>query len=561
MKSIEDVEQAYITITQWLAENSTLSPGEVENVKNSGARVAKGFYQMVLTRNDLVQELRDIFAVRFPTDTTEPQLVMQSGIKAVSLCPHHLLPIESVVHYGYITEPGNSVIGLSKFVRIAQVLARRAVIQETYTQDLADVMRLGTVGTHLIGKPVSPHVGVVVNASHGCFDGQTEILTEKGWVRFDKLKQGIRVAQVDLESMQTTLTTPTEYIKYPVKNEGMHYYNSQKTNLFMTDNHRVVLRSSWKHLNSRESSPWEVIEAKDVPSEFYVPTKIDWQGGVSIEDQEFDGMTVRASKYLALLGLYFAEGCNRRNGIEIVQKIGTESHDKMEKLIYSLGFPVSEYVETKWDCKHWYINAPELAQHLLKYGRTCKKMRIPKYVQNAPQEQIQKFMDWYYLGDGDKWHLVKPEAERGHNFVIHTASKKMARDLQLMYFKLGLYCTIQNYEGETFMSERHGLSGMHYKVWQNIGKTREFEGVEGAFLRTSNREIVNYTGNVYCVSVPTGAIVIRRNEKISVIGNCMSCRGVMSPSRTQTSLFTGLLSTPMWRSDFFRGIEETERRG
>lgn len=198
------VSVAYETIVKWIAENSTLSQSEVENVVDSGPRIAKAFGDMVLTREEILCELRKIFSVRFPCETTAPQLVQQSYIRTVSLCPHHLLPVEAVVHYGYVSTPGASVIGLSKFVRIAQTLAKRAVIQEQLTQDLADVMTHGTVGIesivteevpytnpsgslflsrdtdapktftnttinkYNIGEPVSNHVGVVINASHGC---------------------------------------------------------------------------------------------------------------------------------------------------------------------------------------------------------------------------------------------------------------------------------------------------------------------------------------------------------------------------------------------------------
>jgi GTP cyclohydrolase I len=109
---------------------------------------------------------------------------MQGNIRVVCICPHHLLPVEGMVHYGYVTEPGRPVIGLSKLVRIAKLVGRRAVIQEQLAQDLVDVLSEGEIGVeredpqngdtkpsrhkYQIGETVSKNVGVVINAAHGC---------------------------------------------------------------------------------------------------------------------------------------------------------------------------------------------------------------------------------------------------------------------------------------------------------------------------------------------------------------------------------------------------------
>lgn len=91
------------------------------------------------------------------TEDSYDELLVAGPINVWTLCPHHLLPCSFTVHVGYI--PFGKVLGLSKFGRVALALGKRPVIQEQYTQELADTiqLQLGPLG-----------VGVHVVGEHGC---------------------------------------------------------------------------------------------------------------------------------------------------------------------------------------------------------------------------------------------------------------------------------------------------------------------------------------------------------------------------------------------------------
>ncbi|MEM4673770.1 MAG: GTP cyclohydrolase I [Pyrobaculum sp.] len=64
--------------------------------------------------------------------------VVIENIGAVSICEHHLLPILLRVSVAYI--PGEGVPGLSKVIKLVKWAAARPIMQERFTEWLADLL-------------------------------------------------------------------------------------------------------------------------------------------------------------------------------------------------------------------------------------------------------------------------------------------------------------------------------------------------------------------------------------------------------------------------------------
>jgi GTP cyclohydrolase I len=93
----------------------------------------------------------------FPNDEGYDEMVVVKSIPVQSVCEHHLLPFVGVAHVAYV--PGKEILGLSKFARVVDHLARRPQVQERLTQQIA---------THLDERLAPRGVGVVVEAEHTC---------------------------------------------------------------------------------------------------------------------------------------------------------------------------------------------------------------------------------------------------------------------------------------------------------------------------------------------------------------------------------------------------------
>jgi GTP cyclohydrolase I len=101
-------------------------------------------------------------ATAFPNhveDGYDGMLVVRSELKSV--CSHHHQPVTGVAYIGIIA--ADTLIGLSKYTRIAQWCARRGTLQEELCNDIAKEIMKATG---------SKNVGVYIQATHGCCENR-----------------------------------------------------------------------------------------------------------------------------------------------------------------------------------------------------------------------------------------------------------------------------------------------------------------------------------------------------------------------------------------------------
>jgi len=93
--------------------------------------------------------------------------------------------------------------------------------------------------------------------TRSCYDSETEILTEKGWISFPKLKEGVKVATLN-ENGAVEYNVPDEYLVQSYKGNLLRFANA-KYDLCVTPNHWLYVRSKTgklKFLRADEERHW-----------------------------------------------------------------------------------------------------------------------------------------------------------------------------------------------------------------------------------------------------------------------------------------------------------------
>jgi GTP cyclohydrolase I len=93
------------------------------------------------------------------TDPYKGMLVVRAELK--SMCSHHHQTVTGTAYIAVI--PDKRVIGLSKYIRIAQHEARRGTSQEQLC---------GRIAKAISNATESPHVAVYIEARHGCCENR-----------------------------------------------------------------------------------------------------------------------------------------------------------------------------------------------------------------------------------------------------------------------------------------------------------------------------------------------------------------------------------------------------
>lgn len=84
-------------------------------------------------------------------------VVAVTDMRVWSLCEHHMLPFAATLSIGYI--PRDTILGLSKFARIAHKVAHRLQVQERMVNEIADEIMKATG---------SEDVAVIAAGEHLC---------------------------------------------------------------------------------------------------------------------------------------------------------------------------------------------------------------------------------------------------------------------------------------------------------------------------------------------------------------------------------------------------------
>lgn len=320
-----------------------------------------------------------------------------------------------------------------------------------------------------------------------CFSGDTEILTENGFVEF-KMYDGITpVAQYNIETQEISYVDPLDFRMIP--NQKVCVFENENTSLKLTPNHECIIQVQ----NGRKYM-------KKVPFEDLAghgQSKYAW---VNAGYYKYEKCWFIKDDMTRLVACFVADGSYSESKTQI--RFGFTKKRKIERfrnMVDRLGVDYDEKVQGKLKVTYFTISDFDYVCNMKRYCTADKTLLKPAMTELNPLVYLEEASHW----DGHVNHT---------NLITVSSTNRSTLDsMQIMAVQSGVRARLYKVK-----DERDNVSDT-WTLSYNLNKKplSRFESKD-IDLRTHH----NTNHNVYCVTVPEHNIVIRHNGKVSIQGNC-----------------------------------------
>lgn len=336
----------------------------------------------------------------------------------------------------------------------------------------------------------------LVLGNHDCLDDETEALTRRGWMRFDDIAEDDVVLSRGPDG--EAVWSPIEATISRPHDGPMVRIESRSVDLCATPNHRVLRqRRRW----DKSWTDWELAPASDLPVRMALPVSGSTKTEAPLSDAQIE-----------LAGWILTDGGISKPGARSTQVSIWQSKpvEPITRLLDALGLKYAIHTRHR-DIKEVAGRAlvkpckPQNAINLTADASRSvmvwlpAKGALPAWAMDLSDRQFGVLLDGLVGGDGCWENEGKTVA------VIHGA-KQFLDSVQAAAVAHGW---------RAFISMAREKD---YRL--NLCRTDRW---------TAQRSVVaseeHYTGRVWCLTVPLGNFMVRRNGKAHFTGNCWSGPG------------------------------------
>lgn len=365
-----------------------------------------------------------------------------------------------------------------------------------------------------------------------CYSEDTQVYTDQGWKFFKDLNKTEKVATLNSKNQQLEFQRPIRYIQEFYTGE-MHHYIHSNVDLLVTPNHNMLYipdsgrkeKEQFKFKTSNElfknqrfklfkGCNWKGNNIKYFTLPAY---KNDYGNNGNIKYRR-SSKKIPIELWIQFLAWYLSEGSVSTGMINIGQAktslYTAEIKYIMKKMSTYLNCKYSIYDYPNKVLNHTLFST-QLVDYLKQFGK-AKEKYIPKDIKLLSSSLLKLFLNTYIKGDGSF-------TERGYA-KIFTASTNMKNDLEEIILKAGYSSSV-----------RITTSGFGKPIY-NIGIKSRI-----ASIRRQYKEIISYSGYVYCVELlKNHTLYVRRVEGKHVwSGNCLHWRN--QPGQANRELLSGTM--------------------
>lgn len=321
----------------------------------------------------------------------------------------------------------------------------------------------------------------------GCVDSETEYLALDGWHKINSYKGG-QIAQVDTTGY-ISFVTPDRYIK--TFHKDVYEIGTMNTlSMVLSGNHNVYYRTSKKNFIKKQLS--DIISMSDNSkqghhAEIPLTFKYDFAGGIKKYDNEY---------MIRFLVAHCADGTIMRHGNRKQCRIRVKKQHKIDLLRFYLPKTGLQWEERHYADGYTYFY----------YQLSDNSKMLNKHFSNPDLETARILCDEVFKWDGDvDRRIYRTTIPEEADFIQFILSAYLGKSVSIIKHKL--------HKGRTCKeSPMYGV----YVVDRQFATPFRKGGVK---QQSRNVFRVCKPQMMYCFTVPTGLILVRRKGHIFVTGN------------------------------------------
>jgi phosphoribosylamine-glycine ligase len=346
----------------------------------------------------------------------------------------------------------------------------------------------------------------------GCYDDQTEVLTQNGWKLFRDLDHNDQICTLSPSSHAIEFHRPEVLVSFDHHRELVSVQN-QTLDIMVTPDHNMYVAKQWDARN--RANKFGFVKARDLQCQSVIKRTGTWTGqeqqyftlpsvpvghysGRQVLFQETGELEIPMDDWLAFMGVWLAEGSASYGKVSIAQKT-PEKTEMISSMLKTLPFTF-----TRGDGE-FYAYGKQLSTYLGLFGKAHDK-HVPSFIRELSPRQIDIFLKWFALGDATQMKGFR---------IFYTCSKLMADGIQELLLKTGKVGIIKKRqrEGKRWIKDHFAdCSGVQYEVLERVKKL-------DSWLDKRDIKMINYSGKVYCATVKNHIMYVRRNGKPFWCGN------------------------------------------
>ena len=310
-----------------------------------------------------------------------------------------------------------------------------------------------------------------------CVTGDTEILTNDGWKRIDKLTKNEKVAQYNNGLIE--FVYPNEYIEKNYKGDMYNIKIGDKAIFTMSPNHvqpllynkskmikeKYIKDIKFNQNNSFIRSSVGIDRGEHLSNLERVVIALQADGSLQVEQKDYNYWTIQVKK--------------------------ERKKERLANILKLSGLKYNVLKSRGEECNRYSIWTPK---------NVTKKLSSYFNIENIDRTKAQEILEEMVLWDGYSNY---------ENYLYYSCIDKDNVDF---YQSVGMLC---GYKSR--ISTREDNRSLSFSTSYRLYLQKDLGGYSNGRVE---KEVIQYNGKIYCVKVPSNNIIIRKNGYVIVTGNC-----------------------------------------